>query len=74
MSDNKGETRPDAPWDDEKAYAYIGRLFKSPEFLSVAQDRIGNHGDPFDLEKFSANFDNLMKRWNDKFPLQKTAG
>ncbi|MDR2603977.1 MAG: hypothetical protein LBC55_01300 [Desulfovibrio sp.] len=68
MSSEKpiSETRIDAPWDDEKAFAYIERLFNNPKFLSVAQEKIHNQGEPISFEKMSENFTRIMASWSKK--------
>jgi hypothetical protein len=61
--------KPDALWNDEKAYEHIDNLFKNKNFLSVAQKRIENHGTPISMEKWSENFNKIMARWEKKTSL-----
>ena len=63
MTKENTERRSDALWSDKEAYSFIDDLFKNEAFLSVAQERVQNHGTPVCLSKYEKNFDSIMERW-----------
>ena len=63
------EQRLDALWSDDEAYSYIEALFNNEDFVSVAQEKVLNHGDPIDVREFENNFGNIMERWSKKLPV-----